>query len=695
MSLTQAHRFIAVHTPLGDDALIVRSASCTEQISSLFQLELDLISSDGEIEFEQLIGESCTLRVDVAKDQTRFFNGIINRFVQTKNDGSYAHYRATVVPWLWLLTRTSDCRIFQKKSVPDIIEEVFKGHGLDSYRLALSGSYQPWDYCVQYRETDFNFVSRLMEQEGIYYFFEHEDGKHKLVLADSSSAHETYSGYETIIYRPPSDTQPLDRECVTDWVVEKELKTGAYALNDFNFETPKASLLAKSVIQRPHAAADFEVYDFPGEYEAHGDGETLAKVRIEELQSTYETLHAQASARGVCPGYLFTLQDHPRENQNREYLITGMSCQMEAGDFESGAASQEDEHFSCSFTCIDSQTPYRPARTTPKPLIQGPQTAMVVGPGGEEIHTDEHGRVIVQFPWDRYGKGNENSSCWVRVSQIWAGKSWGSIHIPRIGQEVIVEFLEGDPDRPIITGRVYNGEARAPYPLPADKTQSGIKSRSSKGGGDDNFNELRFEDKKGAEEIYIQAEKDKKVLVKNDRTEEVKHDESITIGHDRGETVGNDETISIGNNRSEDVTKNETISIGEKRSTTVGKDDELSVGDNHTITVDKKQNISVGKDQTIEVTENRKKTVGKNEQVTISGDRQEDVAKNSKIKVGKALAIEAGDEISLITGDASITMKKDGTIQLKGKDITLEGSGKINIKASSDITMKGSKVTQN
>ena len=388
MPLTQANRFVAIDTSLDADTLVVRRASCTEQISRLFQIELDLISDDGEITFEDLIGKGVTLRVEAAKDQTRYFNGVVSRFVQTKNDGSYAQYRATVVPWLWLLTRTSDCRIFQKKSVPDIIEEVFKGHGLDSYRLSLSGSYQPWDFCVQYRETDFNFVSRLMEQEGIYYYFEHQDGKHTLVLADSVSAHETYSGYETVIYRPPSGKQVFDRECVTDWVVEKELQTGAYALKDFNFETPKANLLAKSTIQRPHAAADLEVYDYPGEYEQHSDGEAWAKIRIQELQSAYETLRAQATARGICPGYLFTLQDHPRDDQNREYLITGMSCQMDAGDFESGGREAE-EYFSCSFSCIESQTPFRPARITPKPLIQGPQTAVVAGPGGEEIHTDE------------------------------------------------------------------------------------------------------------------------------------------------------------------------------------------------------------------------------------------------------------------------------------------------------------------
>jgi type VI secretion system secreted protein VgrG len=693
MALTQANRFIALDTPLGGDVLAVRNASCTEQISRLFQLELDIVSDEAEVAFEDIIGESVTLRMNVGKDQKRYFNGIVSRFVQTKNEGRHAHYRATVVPWLWLLTRASDCRIFQKKSVPEIIEKVFKDHGLDQYTLSLSGTYEPWDYCVQYRETDFNFVSRLMEQEGIYYFFEHEDGKHTLVLADAPAAHCPNPGYETIGYRPPANNQPFDRECITDWVVEKQLQPGAYALKDFNFESPKTNLFAKSNIDRTHAAAAFEVYDYPGEYELHPEGEGYAKVRIQELQANYETCHGQGTARGLCPGFLFTLQDYPRGDQNREYLVTSISCQMDAGDFET--SDSDTDFFTCSFTATESQAPFRPARTTPKPLIQGPQTAIVVGPSGEEIHTDPYGRVKLQFHWDRQGKSDENSSCWVRVSQAWAGKAWGSIHIPRIGQEVIVEFLEGDPDRPIITGRVYNAETTVPYTLPDNKTQSGIKSRSTMKGGEENFNEIRFEDKKGSEEIYIHAEKDKKVIVENDRFEEVGHDESIKIKHDRGESVGNDESISIGNNRTETVEKNETISIGEKRTTDIGKDDELSVGDNHTIEVDKKQTITVGKDQTITVTENRKKSVGKNEQVTIAGDRQEDITKNSKIKVGKAFALEAGDEIALITGDASITLTKNGNIQIKGKDITLEGSGKINVKASGDVIIKGSKIAEN
>src|SRR2546430_4030361 len=611
MPLKQEARLLAIKTALGTDVLAVRSVTAQEQMSRLFQIEAELSSENGEIDFDKVVGNNTTIRLDVGQKEKRYFNGFVSRLVQVANQGGYSHYRATIVPWLWFLTRTSDCCIFQDMTVPDIIEDVFRFYGFNDYQIKLSGNYEKKEYCVQYRETDFNFVSRLMEQEGIYYFFQHEDGKHTLVLADSISAHKAFAGYADVTFHELEKGGAAGREVITDWVVEKEAQPVACALNDFDFKKPKTSLLASSNVTRKYGKAQFEIYDYPGEYLEHGEGERLADVRLNELQTHYEALRGQASARGLATGCIFKLKNHPRADQNREYLITGASLHADAGEFAAaGGGAGGVEFFSCDFTAIEKAQQFRPARVTPKPIVQGPQTAIVVGPSGEEIYTDEHARVKVHFHWDRHDKSDENSSCWIRVSQYWAGKEWGTIHIPRIGQEVIVEFLEGDPDRPIITGRVYNAEQVPPYGLPANKTQSGLKSRSSKQGTSENFNEIRFEDKKGEEELYIHAEKNKKVVVENDRFEEVGHDESIKIKHDRGESVGNDESISIGNNRTETVEKNETISIGEKRSTDIGKDDELTVGDNHIITVDKKQTITVGKDQTIEVAENRKKSVG-------------------------------------------------------------------------------------
>jgi type VI secretion system secreted protein VgrG len=463
-------------------------------------------------------------------------------------------------------------------------------------------------------------------------------------------------------------------------------------------------------------------------------GEQYAGVRIEEFACQFEVAQATSNARGIAPGCLFTLKDHPRTDQNREYLIRSVSYDLEFSAYE-GVPEPGGASYRCSFAATSSKQPFRSRRTTPKPFVQGPQTAMVVGPAGDEIHTDKYGRVKVQFHWDRLGKTDENSSCWIRVSHPWAGKNWGAVATPRIGQEVIVDFLEGDPDQPIITGRVYNAEQMPPYDLPANKTQTGIKSRSSLNGSPDHFNEIRFEDKKGSEQLFIHAEKNQDIEVENDethwvghdRTKTIDHDETTHVKHDRTETVDNDETITIHANRSERVDVNETISIGANRSITVEKNEtatvalmrthtvgineaisvggaqEITVGAAQAITVGANQTISVGRNQTINAGQNQATNIGKNvslsaagdEARTISGKRETTITKDDTLNVGKNLIVRATDSISITTGDASITMKKDGTVVIKGKDITVEGGGKINVKAAKNIVMKGSKILQN
>jgi len=421
--------------------------------------------------------------------------------------------------------------------------------------------------------------------------------------------------------------------------------------------------------------------------------------------------------RGPGAGDTFTLTDHPLDSQNKKYLIVMAAYDAHNDPFDT--QSGEEASFQVSYTVMDSQTTFRLLLSTPLPRVEGVQTAIVVGKAGEEIWTDKYGRVKVQFHWDRKGEKNEKSSCFFRVSQAWAGAAWGSIHIPRIGQEVIVDFLEGDPDRPIITGRVYNADNMPPYELPANQTQSGIKSRSTKGGGPANFNEFRFEDKKGSEEVYLHAEKDQNIMVEhdethhvgNDRTKNIDHDETTTVGHDRTETVGNDETITIGANRTETVTKDETITIdgnrtetvakeesvtiGGSRTLAVGKDNSTTVGKNDSTSVGGKQSLDVGKDQTTSVGGASTRSVTKDDSVTISGKQTTSISKDQAIDVGKKLTISAGDEVTITTGEASISMKKNGEIVIKGKNITLDGSGKINVKASGDVIIKGSKISQN
>jgi len=523
------------------------------------------------------------VRIETSRGDTRYFNGLVSSFAQRRRIGRLARYEANVVPWLWLLTRTSDCRIFQDQKVPDIIKAIFGDHGLTDFDDRLTRTYRQWEYCVQYRETDFNFVSRLMEQEGIYYFFDHENGKHKLVLCDSASAHQTYPGYEEISYRPPEQAK-TDIEHIHDWTIEKRVEPGSFTLNDFDFKNPKKALLTQSQITRQHLAADFAMYDYPGEYTEFGDGEHYARLRIEELHAQHEVGRGAADARGIAAGRTFTLIDYPRQDQCREYLVTSSSVTGQADEYDSkGNPSGRGPLCLCSFATIPASDPYRTTRITPKPVIEGPQTAIVCGKAGEEIFTDKYGRVKVKFHWDRRSKADETSSCWIRVSQPWAGKKWGAMFIPRIGQEVIVEFLEGDPDRPIITGRVYNGDEMPPYTLPANKTRSTIKSNSSKGGA--GYNEIRYEDLKGKEQIYIHAEKNEDVRVENVSKEWIGNERHLIVAKgasgatgDQLEKVEGDKHLTVLGDQNEKVSGTISTEAQMDRQVKVGMKDALEAG---------------------------------------------------------------------------------------------------------------------
>jgi type VI secretion system secreted protein VgrG len=562
------------------------------------------------------------------------------------------------------------------------------------------------------------------------------------VLADSLSAHEAFPGYDKVEYFPPTDNEVRPADHIHDWYLSRNLQSGRYTLRDFNFTKPRLMLESRNSRARAHPRSSLEVYDYPGGYTSPAEGDHYVRTRLEELQARFERVTGIGNVRGIAAGGLFTLQNYPRADQNKEYLVIATNQHLQATGYET-EHKEATEEYTCSFEAGDSKEAFRSARIADKTRVAGPHTAIVVGPSGEEIWTDNYGRVKVQFHWDRLGKSDEKSSCWVRVSQIWAGKNWGWMTIPRIGQEVVVDFLEGDPDQPLITGRVYNQDNMPPYDLPANKTQSGIKTRSSKEGTPANFNEIRFEDKKGAEQLYIHAEKNKDAVVENDetqqighdRSENVGHDEKISIGHDRTESVGNNETIAIGVNRTETVGSNETITIGSNRSISVGASETASValqrthsvGVNETISVGAAQEISVGaaqlisvganqttnvgadrsisvgggqsvqigKAQTMSVGEDESTTIGKNESRSVGEGRTVSIGKDDALTVGKTLTINAADEITIVTGDASISMKKDGTITIRGKDITVQGSGKINVKADSDITIKGSKIQQN
>lgn len=570
MLFKQLSRLAKITSPLGPDALLLKDMGGGEELGRLFNYELQLHSLDNAIDLNQLLGKPMCLSLQLDGGGERHFHGIVARCSQNVDEGQFASYQATLRPWLWLLTRTSDCRIFQNLTIPQIIKQVFRDLGFSDFEDALSRPYREWEYCVQYRETSFDFVSRLMEQEGIYYFFRHEQGRHVLVLADAYGAHTSVPGYASVPYYPKNEQQ-RERDHIHDWHLAQEVQPGSLELNDYDFQRPSARIDVRSAMPRPHTAGDYPLYDYPGTYVQSEDGEHYARTRIEALQTLHEQVELAGNARGLGPGHLFSLTGFSRQDQNREYLIVGARyyISQESGETGGGAASPQ---FGSSLTCIDAQQSYRPLPNTLRPIVKGPQTALVVGPKGEEIWTDQFGRVKVHFYWDRHDQSNENSSCWIRVSQSWAGKNWGSMQIPRIGQEVIVSFLEGDPDRPIITGRVYNAEQTVPYDLPENATQSGMKSRSSKGGTPANFNEIRMEDKKGAEQLYIHAERNQDIVVEVD--------ESHSVGHDRNKSIGHNETVTIGNNRLRIVKQEDILSVGQRKTDSISQSYVIEVGEN-------------------------------------------------------------------------------------------------------------------
>jgi type VI secretion system secreted protein VgrG len=515
------------------DKLQFRSMSALEEVSRLFELQIVAISESADLDADAVLGSAAAVSLETGPDRKRWFHGIVAAFGLEDIQGRFYTYRLTLRPWLWLLTRSSNLRIWQEMTALDIVKDVFSAY---EHNLVdnTSGSYGQRVYCVQYRESDFNFVSRLLEEEGIHYFFRHHEDRHELVLADDASANEPVEGFDTVRYMPAEDLHHLAG--VTEWRMRHEVQPGKFTLSDYNFETPSTSLLSNTVdSQRSHAQHGFEVYDYPGLHVAKAKGDTRAQIRADEMASRFARYTAHGNVTGLAAGAKVTLAGHPRAALNAAYLVLQTQIEMQIAGYES--SDDVGTQFGCRVLAQPYAEPFRPARVTHKPSVAGPQTALVVGSGGDgAIHTDEHGRIKVQFFWDRLGAKDAQSSCWVRVASQWAGNGWGMIALPRIGQEVVVDFLEGDPDQPIIVGRVHNAEQKTPYPLPDNATVSTIKSRSKQGGAAD-FNELRFEDDPGSEYVLLHAQKDRLEFVENTLKSRIDVDEHRTVKNDRRELI--------------------------------------------------------------------------------------------------------------------------------------------------------------
>jgi type VI secretion system secreted protein VgrG len=643
-SYSQLHRLLALDTPLGKDVLLLQSLTGHEGISCLFSYELNLLAYEhSSISFKDIVGQKVTITIQLPDGSPRYINGYVSRFRQgDTDDRMFTHYRAEVVPWLWFLTRQADCRIFQNLTPPDIISQVFNLFGVKDFRTSLKATYPELDYCVQYRETSFNFVSRLMEEYGIFYYFDHTvQGKHTMVLADQSSALPVCSSspvsYDTVVGGLD------DPEAASDWHVEQELRTGKYTVTDYNFTTPSTSLLANNpTVVSLSASQGLELFDYPGLYSTKDQGDTVAKLRMQEEEASHMVVSGSSNCRGLASGYMFQLKNHYRADQNDNYVITEVRHSASVGQTYTAAGTAY-ETYSNHFTCIPSSVAYHPPRVTPKPFVQGPQTALVVGKVGEEIWVDKYGRVIVQFYWDRLGQKNENSSCWIRVSQPWAGGNWGSIWIPRIGQEVIVSFEEGDPDRPLITGRVYNAGQMPPYTLPDYQTRSTFMSRSSKGGGAANYNELRFEDKMGDEQIFINAEKDMDLRVEKDSREFIGANRHLIVTTNQQEQIQADKHLHVQGNHFEKIDGNMSLNVGGNQMESVTGNLSLSVTGN--------QSESVTGNVSLAVT-------GKKDETSMAYALKTDTTVH--LNAGAVAVIEAAAGLTLKVGGSTIDMNPAG-----------------------------------
>jgi type VI secretion system secreted protein VgrG len=658
-SLSQANRPLQVTTPLGENALVIKGFRGGEELNNLFSFELELLAMNSiPIDFGKLIGNEMTLKVatpgEGSESQWRYQSGICAAFSQGDRNERFTAFYAQIVPRIWLLTQKVQSRIFQQKSVPDILKEVFEGYDCD---YQLHGRYEAREYCVQYRESDFDFASRLMEEEGIYYLFKHSENRHKMILADTPTSHLDVPGVATARYSM-IEGAPRKADHIFEWCKTQTIRPSKYSLWDHSFQQPKQNLEAKAQIMpsvhvgsvehklNGQVNAPLEVYEFPGGYAVRFDGvnpsggdqpnrlqklfeenERTTKLRMQAEAAESVKIVGSSSCRNFTAGHKFTLERH--FDADGDYVLVSVTHEASLGDAYVSGSGAGDFTYSNSFTCIPMQLPFRPKRKTPKPFVQGVQHAVVTGPPGEEIFTDKYARVKVQFYWDRQGKKDANSSCWLRVGQTWADKNWGSVQIPRIGQEVIVAFVEGNPDEPLIVGSVYNRDTMPPYELPGQKVVCGLKSNTYKGNG---YNEMSMDDTSGKEKITVHAQ----------------YDMDSTVEHDQTDTVHNDRKITIDGTHTETIKKNTTIKITE------GKLDHDVVAGTAKYHVqgavnedfDDKQETIVNKDIIIE-------------------------SETTKIHV------TAATEIQLQVGASTLLMKCDGSIKLTGTSIAIDGDAKV------------------
>ncbi len=666
-----------------------------ESVSEPFRIGLTLLSLNADITFDHLSRQSAVLTLyGQGSDCARHFHGVINEFRYCGQGRRFAEYKLTLVPDYWFLGLRQNCRIFQQQTLPDIIKAVFDDASLADYRFDLSRQYSEIDYLLQYRESDRSFVERLLAEYGLWYYFEHSDSAHTLVIIDSNdavpalestSANASYTG--ALVYHPEGGGVP-DYECVSALMQSRRSLTGKVTYSDYNYLTPNLPLQTST---QDAGNADLAIYDYPGRYISVAQGNQRAADAQAHLSSHRLIYAMNSNIMRVACGYQIEITAHPREELNRDYYITALSHRGSNPGVREEETQNQPATYSNEWQALAADATYK-APKWPAPVIDGPQTALVVGPAGEEIYTDEYGRIKVQFHWDRAGSNDEHSTCWVRVSQAMSASGWGAVALPRIGQEVVVTFIEGDPDRPLVTGAVYNGLNTPPYALPENKTKTVLRTQSHKATG---YNELAFEDEAEQQEIAIYAQKDMRIKVLNTRYRQIEQDEELKVAGNQQNEIGGDATESIAGNKvtttkqtlTETVMSDVTLNEYQKKTVAVKTDVTQAITDNHTLTIAVNDTIDTSGTLTQNIGVHRISHITDDESLTVGGALSVEVGANTSIKSDGNTSVISSDSIKVQTGYAGIILQKSGKVRLYGAAVTIDGSN--------SVTAKGGKVNLN
>jgi len=660
---TQENRFLKVETGLGTDVFFLKSVSGHESFSQLFEFHLELLSYEPDINALDIVGDNVSFAIDINSETPKYANGYVANFEFTGivNRELYG-YRATLVPWFWFLKKRVNYRVFQNLSVKEIFEEICGELGYQDFRWSLNEDHPKLEYCVQYGESDFDFLNRLLESEGIFYFFMLDSGKHTLCLVDAITAYENLDPKEL-----EHTSGSSNDECIRSWRHQYQYLSGKWSQSDFNFEKFNHSLLTESSsVLKIKNSSSFSVYEYPGLYAENDRGKALTKLRMEAEESQFDIIGGSSDVKSVALAKKFSyLSDENKLDHNKQFVFTAIVHEAKDTSFVQDE-EEEESYYKNTFSCLPVDAPYRPPLKTPSPRIEGVQTAVVVGKSGDEIYTDEYGRIKIQFHWDLYGQKDENSSCWVRVATQWAGKKWGAIGIPRVGQEVVVTFVNGDPDRPLVIGSVYNSAHMPPFDLPGDKNVRGVKSRSTKGGDRGTYNEISFDDTMGSEKLTIHAQKDFNMDVGKDAgtnaagnaTNNVDGNVTSTIGGNQSASVGGDDSTSVSGNQSNTISGNKTDSVSGNQDATVGGDDSTNVSGKQSVSTGSNQDITVGASQTQSISSNQEISVGANQTISV-GATQDISATNQNVSISANASMSA-TQIS-ISGNAKIDLAVAGS----------------------------------